>query len=146
MKKLVSTVVVLGVLGLGLSGCCEKVRELMKGGSESSHGPESTGGSLTGAQGVARLKAKGWTPIIEPVVAMAGPAKTTTFVSANPQGITINFVEYQDASIAKIAYEGMRSNQVDFKVALYGHTLVQVICSGAKDKSQCDKALQDIKP
>ncbi len=153
MKR--SLLVLTGIVAaLTIAGCCKS----KSGGTSSSSAEESpastasgsTAGSesdqatLTGEEGVKKLKAKGWKPMLEPVSTDSGPAKTTVFISAMPDSITVTFAEYKDLSIAMMAYTGMKSTDTVVSER-FGRTVVYVACPPPKDKAKCQKAINDLK-
>lgn len=140
------------VAAFAIAGCCKS----KSGGSSSTESSPATttsgatGGSdsdeatLTGADGVAKLKAKGWKPMLEPISTDSGPAKTTVFISSMPDSITVTFAEYKDLSIAMMAHTGMKSTDTVVSER-FGRTVVYVACPPPKDKAKCQKAINDLK-
>lgn len=137
---------------IALAGCCKSKSSDSGSSTESAPvaasgatgGSEADSATLSGEDGVKKLKAKGWKPLLEPTTTEAGPAKTTVFISTAPDSITVTFAEYKDLSIAMMAYTGMKSTDTVVSER-FGRTVVYIACPPPKDKAKCQKAIDDLK-
>ncbi len=155
MKK--TSLAVIGILlALAVTGCCKSKKSGSSSSSEpvdtaSTVEPETTGGgaavaggpTLTGADGVKKLKAKGWKAVSEPTTNDVGTVKSTAFVST-PDYIVITFSEYKDQAMATMTHSAM-ANAANMNSAIFGRTVVLVPCPAGKDKAKCQKAIDDLK-
>jgi len=140
-------------VALAVAGCCKSKSGDTGSSAESSPtanasgargGSAADGETLTGEDGVKKLKAKGWKPMLEPTTTEAGPAKTTVFISTMPDSITVTFAEYKDLSMAMMAHTGMKSTDTVVSER-FGRTVVYIACPPPKDKAKCQKAIDDLK-
>ena len=152
MKK-ASLIVIGTLLAFAIAGCCKSKKEESGSGTTTATDPApgataaagsgSDSATLTGEDGVKKLKAKGWKAIMEPTTTDSGPAKVTVFISS-PEGLAITFAEYKDLNMAVMSYTAM-SNSTDVISARMGKTVVYAACPPPKDKAKCQKAIDDVK-
>ena len=131
------------------TGCCKKGSDETEettdpgaGTSESTESAESSGATITGEQALTKLKAAGYTPMTDPVVSDTAGIKSTAVV-LKPDMITVNIIEYKDASMAKMASSASPSSDTLLS-HLAGNAVIRVVCAG-KPKDKCEKVMAAIK-
>lgn len=144
MKRFIYGITVAICSAALVAGCCKSGSEESKPEPASGESTPSTssGSTLTGAEAIKKLKDKGFTPLTDPVVADTGGLKSTTIVT-KPDMITVNIIEYSDASMAKMAHTASPSSDT-MLAELFDRTVVRVVCAG-KPKEKCEKVMAAIK-
>jgi len=94
--------------------------------------------TITAEQGISRLRAKGWSPQGEPVVAREPNLTTTTFVSAS--GLTIVFEQHAESKVA-LSSLGQPSKASELLKVRRGSTVVRIYADEATPVSEARRAL-----
>ena len=143
MNKMTYGIVISLGTALLFTGCCKKGDDEQQPTSPIiDTEPEPSGATITGSSALEKLKAKGYTPITDPVVGENGGIKSTAVV-LKPDLITVNIIEYPDANMAKLAASGSASVN-DVLTHLSGKTVIRVTCVG-KPKDKCEAIMSTIK-
>jgi hypothetical protein len=126
------------------TGCCKKGSDEAESdpGAATAEPAAASGDTITGEQALTKLKAGGFTPLTDPVVADNAGIKSTAVV-LKPDMITVNIIEYKDASMAKMAASASPSSATLLS-HLAGNSVIRVVCAG-KPKEKCEKVMSVIK-
>jgi hypothetical protein len=126
------------------TGCCKQGEDSAEPASTSTaaaEAPASGGATITGASALEKLKAKGFTPLTDPVVSDVAGLKSTAAV-LKPDMIVVNVIEYSDESMAKMAASAGGSAEILTHQS--GKSVVRVTCAG-KPKEKCENIMSIIK-
>ena len=145
MKRFVYSLAIVACTAALSTGCCKKgsdEAEADPGSGTTAEPAAASGDTITGEQALTKLKSAGYSPLTDPVVSDNAGIKSTAVV-LKPDMITVNIIEYKDASMAKMAHSASPSSDTLLS-HLAGNAVIRVVCAG-KPKDKCEKVMDAIK-
>lgn len=146
MKRFLYGLTIVACAAALSTGCCKQGSDDAEvetdPGAGTTESTESSGSTITGEQALSKLKTAGYTPMTDPVVSDNAGIKSTAVV-LKPDMITVNIIEYKDASMAKMAASASPSSDTLLS-HLAGNAVIRVVCAG-KPKDKCEKVMDAIK-
>ncbi len=146
MKRIVYGIAISACAVANLTGCCKQGSDDAEPTpvittAEEPAAAAGSGSTITGKDAISKLKSGGYSTVTDPVESDNAGIKSTAIV-LKPDMITVNIIEYKDASMAKMAHTASPSSD-KLLSHLAGNAVIRVVCAG-KPKAKCQKVMDTI--